>query len=144
MRKFFTIILSLVIIIAGFGIVVAFDTVKGKINHTDVLVTSTNIAFKEKITAEHLEVSSVPITQALENSYTPEQAEDVIGSYAAIDIPAGQQIHATLIDSFDLIPDESKGEFIAAIPEDWLFTVPQSLRKSYLADFYIIATDEQK
>ncbi|GLO68278.1 MULTISPECIES: SAF domain-containing protein [Oceanobacillus] len=144
MKKFFTIILSIIIIIAGFAIVIGFDTVKGKINQTEVVVANTQISFKDEIKEEHLVVESVPTDQVLEQSFTPEEAEQIIGSYAAIDIPKGQQIHITLLDSFDLIPNKADGEFIAAIPEEWLFTVPQSLRKSYLADFYIIPTDEKK
>ncbi|MFD1609802.1 SAF domain-containing protein [Oceanobacillus luteolus] len=144
MKKFLTIILSVVIIIAGFGTVIVFDRVKASYNHTEVIVASKDIMFKEEITADHLAVLEIPTNTVLENAFTPEQADDIIGSYAANTIPAGQQINPTLLDVFDLIPNEEKGEFIAAIPEDWLFTVPQSLRKSYLADFYVVATDEKR
>src|SRR5690606_25558412 len=113
MKKFFTILLSLVIIIAGFGVVIAFDSVKAKINQTEILVAAKDISFKEKITKEHLAVAEIPKTQVLENAYTPDQAEEVIGSFAAINIVQGQQIHDILLDSFDLIPNEKEGEFIA-------------------------------
>lgn len=143
-KKFFTIILSVIIIIAGFGIVIAFDTVKAKMNQTEVIVAAKDIGFKEKITREHLSVIDTPSEQVLEGSFAPSQLDEIVGGYAAIDIPKGQQMNATILDSFDLIPNEEDGEFIAPIPEEWLFTVPQSLRKSYLADFYIVPTDEKK
>jgi Flp pilus assembly protein CpaB len=144
MKKFFTIILSVVIIIAGFGTVIIFDRVKASYNHTEVVVAKQDIMFKEEITEEHLGVLEVPTHTVLENAFTPDQTDEIIGTYAANTIPAGQQINSTLLDVFDLIPNEEKGEFIAAVPSDWLFTVPQSLRKSYLADFYVVATDEQR
>lgn len=144
MKKVFTILLSLLIIVAGFGVVIAFDTVKAKINQTEVLVASKDIVFKEEITEDHLAIAEVPSDQVLDVALTPEYINEIVGSYAAIDIAAGQQIHGTLLDSFDLVPNEAEGEFIAAIPESWLFVVPQSLRKSYLADFYVVATDEAK
>lgn len=144
MKKFFTILLSFVIIIAGFGVVIAFDSVKANFNQTEVLVASKDISFKEEITMEHLTTAEVPTSQVLEVALKPEHAEQILGSYAAIEIKKGQQLHGTLLDSFDLVPDESKGEFIAAIPESWLFVVPQSLRRSYLADFYVVATDEAR
>lgn len=144
MKKFFTIFLSLVIIIAGFGTVIVFDKVKASYNQMEVIVATKDIMFKEEITEEHLGVLEVPIDMVLANAFTPDRVDEIIGSYAANIIPAGQQINPTLLDVFDLIPNEEKGEFIAAIPPDWLFTVPQSLRKSYLADFYVVATDEKR
>ncbi len=144
MKKFLSIILSVLIIVGGFGAVVAFDKVKDEVNTTEVIVAKKDIAFKEKIQEEDLEVVGVPSDQVIESSLNPEDMKVALNAHAAIEIPKGAQIHSILLDSFDLIPNEKEGEFIAPIPKDWLFAVPQSLRKSYIADFYVISGDDQR
>ncbi|MEM5680353.1 hypothetical protein AAHB46_12595 [Bacillus paranthracis] len=47
------------------------------------------------------------------------------------------------MDTYNLIPNEEKGEFIAPIPDSWLFAVPGSLRKTYIADFYLVPDKDQ-
>ena len=83
MKKFFTIFLSLVIIIAGFGTVIVFDKVKASYNQMEVIVATKDIMFKEEITEEHLGVLEVPIDMVLANAFTPDRVDEIIGSYAA-------------------------------------------------------------
>src|SRR5690606_30780415 len=98
-----------------------------------------DIGFKEQISSDNIEIISMKkdfVVPAAYYGVKPEDLETLYGRLAAIDIKAGTQIYSELLDRFDLVPGE--GEFIAPIPNQWLFAVPGSMRRSYYADFYVV------
>ena len=128
----------------GGGILYFFEVyVKDHVDTQEVLMAKDNISFKQLITKDDLVVRNVKKDNLVGDVYSPSDVDLVLNKYAAIDINKGTQIYPSLIDSYDLIPNESKGEFIAPIPDSWLFAVPGSLRKTFVADFYVIKDEEQ-
>lgn len=128
----------------GGGILYFFEVyVKDHVDTQEVLMAKDNISFKQLITKDDLVVKNVKKDNLVGDVYSPSDVNLVLNKYAAIDINKGTQIYPSLIDSYDLIPNESKGEFIAPIPTNWLFAVPGSLRKTFVADFYVIKDEEQ-
>jgi hypothetical protein len=128
----------------GGGILYFFEVyVKDHVDTQEVLMAKDNISFKQLITEDDLVVRNVKKDNIVGDVYSPSDVNLVLNKYAAIDINKGTQIYPSLIDSYDLIPNESKGEFIAPIPDGWLFAVPGSLRKTFVADFYVIPDEEQ-
>jgi hypothetical protein len=117
--------------------------IKNNINTVEVVVAKHNIKFKDKITKNDLVVKHILRDSLVEDSYRPDEMENIIGTYASITINEGTQIYPNLIDNYDLIPNEKKGEFIAPIPDEWLFAVPGSLRRSYVADIYVVGDSDQ-
>jgi len=119
---------------------------KDKINTVPVLVASKDIGFKDKFTVDNLKVEYIRREHAIDNGIQVKDvknAVDVLNYYAAIDIKRGTQIYTELVDHYNLIPDESKGEFVAPVPKEWIFSLPGSIRKSYVADFYLIAPNNE-
>lgn len=137
-------VIPIVILLVGIGFIYAFEFhIKDKVNTVQVLVAKTNIDFKEIITPDHLAIANVKRDQQVENSFRPDEIDYIVGKLASIDISKGTQIYPDLIDSYDLVPDPSKGEFIAPIPDNWIFAVAGSLRRAYYADFYLVSGDNQ-
>ncbi|MEK6190610.1 MAG: SAF domain-containing protein [Carnobacterium alterfunditum] len=145
MKKFGKVFLALLLIGLGVGFVFYFEfNLKDKLDTVEVVVAKDSIDFKQEIKASDLEVRNVRRASVVEGSVTPLQAESLVGKHASIVIKKGTQLYSELIDTYDLVPNEKKGEFVAPIPEEWLFAVPGSLRRTYVADVYAIGTKEQE
>ncbi|HZH60511.1 MAG TPA: SAF domain-containing protein [Metabacillus sp.] len=144
MKKLLKFLLPISILIFGVVVVLGFEFyIKPRVNTVPVVVAKQDIPFKSKITKENLTIVNVKKDHIVKNAFTPTDVQMIVGSYAAIHISKGTQIYPNLIDQFDLVPDETNGEFVAPIPTDWLFAVPGSLRKTFIADFYAIPNSEQ-
>ena len=144
MKRYGRIALALLLIAGGIGFVFYFEFyLKDTIDTESVVVAANRIEFKEQITAEDLVIQQVRRGSKVENALSANHAEALIGKYASITIEKGTQVYSELIDTYDLVPDESKGEFIAPIPNDWIFAVPGSLRSSYVADIYAVSDKDQ-
>lgn len=140
MKRFGGYLLAIFLICAGVGFVFLFEfQLKDKIDTVDVVVAKESIAFKGEITADDLMVKAIRRGNEVNGAITPLEMETLIGKHASIEIKQGTQLYPELIDTYDLVPDESKGEFVAPIPKEWLFAVPGSLRRTYFADIYAIA-----
>nr|AKO69662.1 flagellar protein FlgA [Aeromonas sp. Ne-1] len=145
MKKYFKIISAILFLVLGVGILFGWEFYfKDKIDTVEVIVAKQDITFKDKLTADNLEVKSIRRENAISNYLTPNDVDVVLNKYAAIDIKKGTQLYSKLVDTYNLIPNEKKGEFVAPIPDEWLFAVPGSLRKAFIADFYAIPDEEQQ
>ena len=144
MKKYLNIFLSLLLLAVGIGGVYFIETMKDNLNKKEVLVLARDIKFKEKIELSDLAIDKVPVEQIVEGAYKPQDAELVVGSYAAINMKKGMQLYDALIDTHDLIPNEAEGEFVAPIPDEWLYAIPGTLRRSYVADFYAIPVSDDR
>ncbi|MEQ2529094.1 SAF domain-containing protein [Bacillaceae bacterium CLA-AA-H227] len=144
MKKAQKILLPLLFLGIGLGSLGAYEFYfSDKINTVDVVVAKENIDFKEALTKENIEIATIRKDTLVEGAITPIDMDIILEKNAAIKINKGAQIYTDLIDEYDLIPNEKEGEFIAPIPEEWLFAVPGSLRKTFIADFYAIPDKEQ-
>ncbi|MBL5768662.1 SAF domain-containing protein [Heyndrickxia sporothermodurans] len=144
MKRFFKIAAPLLIILIGIGGILSYDFYfKDKINTVDVVVAKQDINFKDKITSENIQIVSIRKDNAVNGVVNPKDVDTILDHNAAIDIKKGTQIYTDLVDTYDLVPNEKEGEFIAPIPDEWLFAVPGSLRKTFIADFYAIPDKEQ-
>lgn len=145
MKKSIGIISSLLFLTAGAGFVLSYELYfKDKVNTVDVVVASDNISFKDEITPHSLEIASIRRDHVIEGAILATDVQLLEGQQASIDIPRGAQFYQGFLDTYNLIPNEEEGEFIAPVPNQWLFAVPGSLRRSYLADFYVIPTEIQE
>ena len=144
MKRYGRALLAVLFIAMGVGFVFYFEFVgKDKIDTVEVIVAKDTIDFKQKITSNDLEIKSIRRSTEVEGALSPLHLKSLIGKHASITIGKGTQIYKELIDTYDLVPDETKGEFVAPIPSEWLFAVPGSLRRTYVADIYVIADKEQ-
>ena len=144
MKAFLRISLALIFILTAIGFVFAFEFyAKEKIDSVEVIVAKEEIDFKEVITADNIQIINVRRTHAIENAIPVTAYESMIGKYASVKIAKGTQLYVDLIDTYNLVPDSTKGEFVAPLPKDWIFAVPGSMRRTFVADIYVIGTKEQ-
>lgn len=145
MKTTLNVVLSVLFVAAGVGFVFFFEFyVSEKIDTVEVVVAKETIDFKTVITEENIQIANVKRGHEVENAIPITAYESLIGKHASIKIEKGTQIYTDLIDTYNLVPDTSKGEFVAPIPKEWLFAVPGSLRRTYVADVYAISDSEQK
>lgn len=144
MKKFIKIMVPVLYLVIGAGGLISFELYfKDKINTEEVVVAKKDIHFKDKITNENIEIVSIKKDNAVKGVITPANVSSILNKNASINIRKGTQIYSDLVDQYDLIPNEKKGEFVAPIPKEWLFAVPGSLRRTYIADFYAIPDNQQ-
>lgn len=144
LKRKLKVLLPVSMMVLGISTVGSYELVfKDKINTTDVIVAKQDIKFKSEITKDDIQVVSIRKDIAVHDALKPEDVELVLNKHASIDIKKGTQIYSKLVDTYNLIPNEQKGEFIAPIPDSWLFAVPGSLRKTYIADFYLVPDKDQ-
>lgn len=144
MKSFLRILLAFLFIAGGVGFVFAFEIYgKEKLDTVQVIIAKETIDFKKEITKENIEIVNVRRGLQVDNALPVTQYESLIGKHASIKIEKGTQLYTDLIDTYNLVPDSSKGEFVAPIPKEWLFAVPGSLRRTYVADVYAIGDKDQ-
>lgn len=132
-------------ILLGGGTVYTFEFhLADKIDTTKVIVAKKDIGFKEPITKDHIAIKAIKRDNVVKDAYKPEDINLVLEKFASVEIKKGTQLYPALIDTYDLVPDVEKGEFIAPIPSEWIYAVPGSLRRTYIADIYAIPDEEQK
>lgn len=137
-------IVPLLILVLGVSFIFVFEFyIKDKVNTEPVIVASRDIPFKKQITEDDLTVKHIHKDYLISETFRPDEMEYLIGTYASIGIKAGTQMYPELVDEYDLVPDESKGEFIAPLPTQWLFAVPGTLKRSYVADIYVVGSSDQ-
>lgn len=144
MNKFWKFFIPFLYLMVSVGGVLSFEFYfKDKIDTVEVIVASTDINFKDVIQEDDISILKIRKDYAILGGYKPQDINLIVGYNASINIKKGTQLYPDLIDTFDLIPNELEGEFIAPIPASWIFTVAGSLRRSYIADFYAIPQKEQ-
>jgi len=145
MKRFLKFLIpALMFVGAGAFVVFVQLYLVNKVNTVPVIVAKQNIEFKGVINQNTVAVKDVNKKDVVKGAYNAQDLKTLLGKNAAIDIKKGAQIYPEMVDSYNLIPNEKKGEFIAPIPKDWLFAVPGSLRRTYIADFYVIPDKSQQ
>jgi SAF domain len=145
MKKIFKWLLPLLVLVLGVGFLFFNDYyLKPNLNTEEILVVNKNISFTEKLTEDDISVEKINKDQVVEGALTPSKIEQVINKRASIDIPKGTQLHQVLLDEYELVPNEEKGEFVAPIPESWLYAVAGTMRKGYVADFYVVGGSDSE
>lgn len=141
--KMLKFLLPILLLAGGVFFVFIFEFyIKDKVNTVSVIVAAEDIPFKGEITEENIKIVDIKRDNLVNGAYygvEEEHLSKLYGQLAAVEIKKGTQIYESLLDTYDLVPDPSKGEFIAPIPNEWIFAVPGSLRRSYYADFYIVS-----
>lgn len=144
MKKALRFILPFLFLLIGTGILISWTFyIEPNVNTAKVVVAKKDISFKQKIKEGDLLITEVKKDHLVNDSFTSSDLKLIVGKYASIDIKKGTQIYPNLVDTYDLIPNEKEGEFIAPIPDEWLFAVPGSLRRTFVADFYAVPDEDQ-
>ena len=105
--------------------------VKADMNKGDVLTADNIIQIKT-------EAESVVKGAAL----TEEELGTVLGKAATHKIPANSQIVAHNFDSIDIVLEE--GEWVCALPKDWILSMPQTLRRKDHIQIYAVKSTDRR
>lgn len=104
------------------------------LGYEEILTVKTEISPNTVITAEMLGVKkleSVP-----QNALLPKDAESIVGLESRQLIPQGETLYAAYFEESRFNVGGDSGKYVLSIPNDWLKSYPQTLRRGDNAYFY--------
>ncbi|NLD20534.1 MAG: hypothetical protein GX663_09905 [Clostridiales bacterium] len=102
--------------------------------YTEILTVNRDIEENTIITNKML--ARLSVNTANENAYAISDYKKVVGKEATRFIPKGTQIFDSDFEDEKLCVDAKKGEYVLSIPNEWLESYPQSLRRGDRVYFY--------
>lgn len=108
------------------------------LGYEEVLTVRKEIAPNTVISADMLSVKkleSVP-----QNALSPEDAERIIGLESKQLIPQGETLYAAYFEESRFTVGGDSGKYVLSIPNEWLKSYPQTLRRGDDAYFYCKGT----
>lgn len=122
----------ILIIVTLLGIVAWELWGREELLYDEVLVFSANVEANDVIRADMLAVKK--INNANDKALKAEDAQKVVGKAATQYIPRNTEIFDVYFDESNLVVGED--EYVLSIPNDWLQSYPQTLRRGDTAYFY--------
>jgi len=131
-------ILGIVIISSMIGLMIFWET-KGRelYLYCDVIVLKEDVKRGTIITPDMITVVKMQSDNLINNPITNEN--DVIGFAAKHFIPKNLQLHKEFFEIPELVTKNN--EFIFRIPNDWIYSVPSTLRRKDKVIFYSVNAD---
>lgn len=108
---------------------------KAQFLYDEVLVCSRNIA-KGTILREDM-FQTVKMELAEKDYITPKEKESLLGKEAAAFIHKGVPLFQEYFVQTELAPGGRNGTYVLAVPGEWLYAVPSSLRRGDRAYFFL-------
>jgi hypothetical protein len=108
--------------------------------YSDVLVFKEDVKPNTVIKKEMLGIKRIDKSALLENRIL--SPEEIVNKQATVFIPMGMQLYGQMFEDQDLATGE--GEYIFAIPKDWVFAYPDTLRRGDTVYLYEIKPIEEK
>lgn len=144
MKPWVKILLGILTSVLTISFILVYDFfIRERIDSEEVVVVKAGetIFKNETITEDKIAIERRPKETLIDGVIKAKDVNMIIGYDASQDIVGNSMISRTMIDYDDLIPDESKGEAIRPIPNEWIYAQPGSLRRKDLVDFYLVYPD---
>lgn len=144
MKPWVKILLGILTSVLTISFILVYDFfIRERIDSEEVVVVKAGetIFKNETITEDKIAIERRPKETLIDGVIKAKDVNKIIGYDASQDIVGNSMISRTMIDYDDLIPDESKGEAIRPIPNEWIYAQPGSLRRKDLVDFYLVYPD---
>lgn len=123
----------LLIIISIIGLAVWEKWGKAQLLYDDVLVLRDNVAKGTVITASMMETRKMNIT---EDFITFEEKDEIIGKETAAFVHKGVPLFAEYFQEARLSPGEKRGDYVLAVPQEWILSKPETLSKGDKVFFF--------
>lgn len=132
-------VIGLVIIALMLGIVWYWETYGREFYfYQDAVVLMQDVQRGTLITEDMLTTKKVEASQLIEQAILDK--EKIIGLEAKQFIPQNAQLHPNYFETPSLMTDEDR--YIVRIPNDWLYSIPNTLRRKDRVLFYLMQSDE--
>lgn len=144
MKPWAKIFLGILTSLLTIGLILIYDFgIREKIDSEEVVIVKAGeiIHKHEPITKEKITVERRAKKSLIDDVVLADDIDKIIGFDAKQDIVGNSMISENMIDYDRMIPDESKGEAIRPIPNEWIYAQPGSLRRKDLVDFYLVYPD---
>lgn len=126
------------------GFIFIYDFyIKDRIDSVEVVVVKAGerIEKSETLTEEKLTTERRPKETLVDGVILASDFDTILGYDAAQAIAGNAMLSKTMVDFDQLVPDESIGEAIRPIPNDWIYAAPGSLRRKDRIDIYLVYRD---
>jgi len=134
-------VLAVVLILAAISLVYFWET-RGREHflYREVTVMAHSVEAGTIITADMLDVKSIDKGTIIEGAIVDKSS--IIGKKAAHFIPGYSQLSQTYFEDENIVLKTD--EYIFTIPEDWIITIPNSLRSGDIIYFYPVKIPDEK
>jgi len=134
-------VLAVVLILAAISLVYFWET-RGREHflYREVTVMAHSVEAGTIITADMLDVKSIDKGTIIEGAIVSKSS--IIGKKAAHFIPGYSQLSQTYFEDENIVLKTD--EYIFTIPEDWIITIPNSLRSGDIIYFYPVKIPDEK
>jgi len=134
-------VLAVVLILAAISLVYFWET-RGREHflYREVTVMASSVEAGTIITADMLDVKSIDKGTIIEGAIVDKSS--IIGKKAAHFIPGYSQLSQTYFEDENIVLKTD--EYIFTIPEDWIITIPNSLRSGDIIYFYPVKIPDEK
>jgi len=127
--------LGLILIVASIIMFVFWETRGRELATTEeILILNENVEKHQIINENMFDVRNV--VWASSEALKTEDIKGLIGKEAVQFLHKEAPLFKEYFEIASLIPDENSNEYIMAVPNDWLLSYPQSLRRGDTAFFY--------
>lgn len=111
------------------------------LSSVNVYVLKNSVSEGESITADNVIVRSISRTDLIAGSITSmKDAQQLLNLNARQYIPAGAQLVSEYFQKPELVLKE--GQFIFAVPSEWIIAMPDTIRRNDTAYFYAFSTTQ--
>ena len=134
------VVLSIVLIFSFFSMIVYWELIGREMAlYTEVLVLNQDVQKGEVINASMISTINMENDKLISGAIT--SSAEIVNKAAKNFIPAKRQIHPKEIEYAELSLQE--GEYITAVPREWVYSVPTTIRRKDVAIFKLISPKEQ-
>jgi hypothetical protein len=138
MKPWMKMVIGLLVALSVIGFLIVWEMfIKERIDTVQVVVVAKEIPKQEVISREHLSIENRKKSTLLSGAILAEDKNKILGEIAAHALVKNAMISKKDIDWERLTPDESKGEAIRPIPDEWIYAKPGSLRRKDKIDIYL-------
>lgn len=131
-RAIISIIIMAVFILATFAY---FFIIEKKLEYREVVVLITPIKKGDVVSADNLQLKDIDKNAVIEGAITEDTYPAIVGKTSMQYIPANSQL---VYEYFDEEIQLKEGEVIFQIPIEWVYVLPQSIRRLDTVKIYII------
>lgn len=130
-------ILGIILIILAIGTIYMWEKFgRETFLYEEIIVASQDINQYAIINESMLKIEKIEKSKTINNPI--KDITEILGLEAKQHIPQNAQIDKSYLDDKEFIADEKKGEFIFRIPNEWVVSVPETLRRKDKVYFYPI------
>lgn len=136
-------IFGLLYLLVGIGLIMAWNFyLEDRVNTVVIVKAKTDIQKDEILSDANIMLVRENREKLISDVLTEENYQSLLGKEAAQYIPKNSQINASMIDFFGVVPNADQE--IVAIKDDWIYSMPGSLRRKDRINIYLVEPEKNQ